>query len=120
MNIQQMYHYYLLKYHRSNLFLHTHLFITLFLQNQLGRISLLLTFFRLSSEFIPQLSPFILCKIEGNISTCFGCNNKYPKSLTPMYIRHQEWREYMPQGSQIPRSRFGQYLLPLSTTLHLG
>ena len=54
--------------------------------------------------------PFALCKIAGNISVCAGCQNKYSKQPTPpndQCIRHQDWREYMPTGSQTPQSRFG-------------
>ena len=92
------------------------------LENQLGRIGQSSAYF--SSAFphqnlSPQPSPFILCKIEGNISTdmssCLGCNMvaiistliASNSSWYYMCIRHQEWREYMPQGSQIPKSRFG-------------
>ena len=33
---------------------------------------------------IPQTtSPFVLCFVQGNISTCFGCKQKYLKSLVP-------------------------------------
>ena len=55
-------------------------------------------------------TPFTLCKISGNISTCVGCRNKYTKTAPPpddMCIRHQQWREFMPQGSPIPNTRFG-------------
>ena len=54
--------------------------------------------------------PFTLTKIVGNISVCAGCRNRYPKQPTPpddLCIRHQEWREYVPAGSQTPQSRFG-------------
>ena len=42
-------------------------------------------------------SPFVLCFISGNISSCFGCKAKYTKSLPPpsdLCIRHQDWREF--------------------------
>ena len=55
-------------------------------------------------------TPFTLCKIAGNISVCAGCRNKYPKHPNPpddLCIKHQEWREYTPSGSQTPQSRFG-------------
>ena len=42
-------------------------------------------------------SPFVLCFISENISTCFGCKTKYLKSLQPpddLCIRHQDWREF--------------------------
>ena len=64
----------------------------------------------LMSPSIPHPSPFTLWKITGNISVCAGCRNKYPKYPTPpddLCIKHQEWREYMPTGSQTPQSRFG-------------
>lgn len=57
-----------------------------------------------------SLHPFTLCKISGNISVCAGCRNKYPKNPNPpddLCIKHQEWREYIPSGSQTPQSRFG-------------
>ena len=55
-------------------------------------------------------SPFTLCKVSGNISVCAGCRNKYPKNPIPpddLCIKHQEWREYTPTGSQTPQSRYG-------------
>ena len=54
--------------------------------------------------------PFTLYKIAGNISVCAGCKNRYPKNPLPpndICIRHQEWREFIPTGSQVPQSRFG-------------
>ena len=62
-----------------------------------------------ASNFHPP-SPFTLCKIAGNISVCAGCRNKYPKHPNPpddLCIKHQEWREYTPSGSQTLQSRFG-------------
>lgn len=59
---------------------------------------------------LPPTSPFTLCKIAGNISICAGCHNKYPKHPSPpddLCIKHQEWRKYMPAGSQTPQCRFG-------------
>ena len=67
---------------------------------------------------IPPPSPFTLCKISGNISICAGCRNKYSKHPTPpddLCIRHQEWREYFPTGSQTPQSRFGNTYYHFST-----
>ena len=63
-----------------------------------------------SSPPITPFTPFTLCKISGNISVCSGCRNKYNKNSVPpddMCIRHQEWREYTPPGSQVPQGRFG-------------
>ena len=59
---------------------------------------------------MPPPSPYTLCKIAGNISVCAGCRNKYPKHPSPpedLCIKHQEWREYTPTGSQTPQCRFG-------------
>ena len=67
---------------------------------------------------VPHSVPFTLCKISGNISICAGCRNKYPKHPTPpddLCIRHQEWREYIPTGSQVPQSRFGNTYYHFST-----
>lgn len=68
-----------------------------------------------ASSYQPMLSPttsspFTLCKIGGNISTCSGCRNKYSKNAAApddMCIKHQEWREYTPPGSQVAQSRYG-------------
>ena len=57
-----------------------------------------------------QYNPFILCRIAGNISVCAGCHNHYGKNVVEpddMCIKHKEWREYTPQGSQVPQSRYG-------------
>ena len=68
-------------------------------------------FFPASAAFHHQeCPPFTLWKIAGNITTCIGCRNKYIKGAAPpddMCIRHKEWREYTPPGSQVPQSRFG-------------
>ena len=48
--------------------------------------------------------------IGGNISTCFGCKNKYNKSLKPLNdlcIKTQDWREFITPNSATPQSRFG-------------
>ena len=48
--------------------------------------------------------------IAGNISTCFGCKNKYNKSLKPpndLCIKTQDWREFISPNSATPLSRFG-------------
>ena len=66
--------------------------------------------FTSATSISPPITPFTLCKISGNISVCSGCRNKYNKNSVPpddMCIRHQEWREYIPPGSQTPQGRFG-------------
>ena len=48
--------------------------------------------------------------IAGNISTCFGCKNKYNMSLKPpndLCIKTQDWREFISPNSATPQSRFG-------------
>ena len=119
MNIQQMYHYHILnhplwhlKYHHFNLFLHTHLFITLFLQYHLGRISLPLTFLppfiRIYSHSRLHSSYARLKGILAHVLVAITSTLKVQLLLMIyMCIRHHEWLEYMPQGSQILRSRFG-------------
>lgn len=70
-----------------------------------------------SSSPLPPV-PFTLCRITGNISVCAGCRNKYHKCPTPpddLCIRHQEWREYLPQGSQAPQSRYGNVYYHFNT-----
>ena len=54
-------------------------------------------------------NPFKLCFIKGNISVCIGCNNRYSKSPKPpddLCIKHQEWRQFTPQGSDVPQSKY--------------
>ena len=54
-------------------------------------------------------NPFCLCFIRGNISVCIGCKNRYEKSPRPpndLCIKHQEWREFTPVGSETPQSKF--------------
>lgn len=53
-------------------------------------------------------TPFTLCFIRGNISTCIGCHNRYTNKQPPndLCIRHQEWRQYTPQGADLPQSKF--------------
>ena len=61
-----------------------------------------------SDAFTP-FNPFILCFIKGNISTCIGCHNHYPKSPQPpndICLRHQEWRQFTPQGKETPQTKF--------------
>jgi hypothetical protein len=67
-----------------------------------------------SGYFIPQHqhqhNSFILTKIAGNIAVCAGCRNKYNKKLpspNDLCIKHKEWRDYTPAGSQSPKYRFG-------------
>jgi len=46
--------------------------------------------------------PFALCQIFGNIRVCDGCQNKYSKYPSPpddLYIQHQDWCEYVPEGT---------------------
>ena len=56
------------------------------------------------------VSTFPLCFITGNITTCFGCKNKYPKQPQAPYdlcIKHQEWWQFMSPSSATPQSKFG-------------
>ena len=71
-----------------------------------------------SSYFCYQSPPFSvpyqLTFIKGNISICIGCHNRYPKSPQPpqdLRIKHQEWREFVPQGAQTPQSNFPTYTI---------
>ena len=55
------------------------------------------------------LGAFAVKFIEGNISVCQGCRNKYPKNPLPpqdLCLQHQEWREFTPAGSVIPQYRW--------------
>ena len=55
-------------------------------------------------------SPFVLCFISGNISTCFGCKTKYLKSLQPpadLCIRHQGWREFFSPNTGKMQTKYG-------------
>ena len=55
-------------------------------------------------------SPFVLCFISGNISTCFGCKTKYLKSLQPpddLCIRHQDWREFFSPNTGNMQTKYG-------------
>ena len=64
----------------------------------------------LPSPMRPCPSPFILRFITGNITTCIGCKNRYPKSPQPGYdlcIEHQEWRQFMSPSTATPQSKFG-------------
>lgn len=68
------------------------------------------TFFPGSPGTFSQQSssnPYQLSFIKGNISTCIACHNKYPKSPQPpndLCIKHQEWRQFTPQGATTPQS----------------
>ena len=56
-----------------------------------------------------NMNPFCLCFVKGNISVCIGCKNRYEKNLQPpndLCIKHQEWREFTPVGSETPQSKF--------------
>ena len=56
------------------------------------------------------LSPFTLCYITGNISTCIGCKNKYLKTRVAqddLCIKHEEWRQFTSPSSGTPQSKFG-------------
>ena len=47
--------------------------------------------------------------ISGNVSICYGCRNKYPKKPSPpndLCLQTVEWRQYFPQGSNFPHSRW--------------
>ena len=53
--------------------------------------------------------PFTLCFIRGNISVCIGCQNWYPKTKQPpdnLCIKHQEWRQFTPHGTDITQNKF--------------
>lgn len=53
---------------------------------------------------------FNLKFIEGNVSVCFGCRNKYGKNLKEPHnicLQTSEPRVYTPQGSSVQQSRWG-------------
>ena len=61
------------------------------------------------SSSTDSFNPFLLCFVKGNISVCIGCKNHYPKNAQPpddLCIKHQEWREFTPAGSDTPQSKF--------------
>ena len=64
-----------------------------------------------SSPYVPtQSQPFTLCRISGNIKVCAGHRNRYPKSSLPpddLCIKHQEWCEYIEEGTQVQKHCFG-------------
>ena len=52
---------------------------------------------------------FVLSFIKGNIFLCFGCKNHYQKNPEQPYdlcVKHQEWRDYVPAGSETMQSKF--------------
>ena len=54
-------------------------------------------------------NPYKLCFIKGNISTCIGYRNHYPKQPQPPHdlcIKRQEWRQFTPHGAEAPQSKF--------------
>lgn len=47
--------------------------------------------------------------IEGNISTCYGCRNKYSKKPEPpdnICLQTEEWREFTSHGALVPQKRW--------------
>lgn len=45
--------------------------------------------------------------IEGNVSVCYGCWNKYPKKAEPpdnICLQTEEWREFTPPGALAPQT----------------
>jgi len=47
--------------------------------------------------------------IEGNVSICYGCRNKYPKKAEPpdnICLQTEEWREFTPPGALAPQTRW--------------
>ena len=62
-----------------------------------------------SPSYSPTKNPFTLGFIRGNISVCIGCKNRYEKNAQPpndLCIKHQEWREFTPVGSETTQSKF--------------
>ena len=58
---------------------------------------------------VPDNSIFNVRFIEGNISTCYGCRNKYSKNPQPpddICLQTEEWREFMPPGGVVPQTRW--------------
>lgn len=58
----------------------------------------------------PQMQPFVLTFIRGNISVCFGCKQHYRKPVSPpndLCLMHREWRTFTTPSSPSPQSRFG-------------
>ena len=54
-------------------------------------------------------APFVLMFITGNIAVCFGCKNKYVKTLQPpedFCLKHQDWRQFT-QSNGEPQSKYG-------------
>lgn len=45
--------------------------------------------------------------IEGDVSVCYGCRNKYPKKAEPpdnICLQTEEWREFTPPGALAPQT----------------
>ena len=56
--------------------------------------------------------------IEGNVSVCYGCQNKYPKKAEPpdnICLQTEEWREFTPPGALAPQTRLSNTLSSSST-----
>ena len=56
-------------------------------------------------------APFVLMFITGNIAVCFGCKNKYVKTLQPpedLCLKHQDWHQFT-QSNGEPQSKYGVY-----------
>ena len=53
-------------------------------------------------------NPYTLSFIKGNISMCIGCHNRYTNKHPPndLCIKHQEWRQFTPYGTDSPQSKF--------------
>lgn len=62
-------------------------------------------------SYRPQaLLPFSLSYIAGDISACFGCKRKYPKTQVEeedLCMKHEEWHQRMAPSSSTPESNFG-------------
>ena len=59
------------------------------------------------------VNTFSLCFIKGNISVCIGCKNRYEKNSQPpndLCIKHHEWREFTPVGSETSQSKFANVM----------
>ena len=65
---------------------------------------------QLPAAIQPQMSPFMLTFVRGNISVCFGCKQRYRKPVSPPHdlcVMHHEWRTFTIPNSPSPQSRFG-------------
>lgn len=57
----------------------------------------------------PEVSPFQLAFITGNIAVCRGCKQRYLKPASPpmdLCIRHKEWQEFRSPSGEL-QSRYG-------------